>query len=420
MMEDILKHRDEILQNPGFDVEKIRGDFAYLQDEKKIVYLDNAATTQRPNVVVDRVSEFYRHENANPLRGNHLLSLRATEAYEGARAVVQRLLHANEAAEVVFTRNATEALNLVAYSYGLDNLKEGDEVLISRLEHHSNSVPWQYVCQKTGATLVYFELTDDYQLDVTDYESKLSEKTKIVSFSGASNVTAAIPDAKAMIEKAHAVGAIAVVDGAQLVPHETVDVQNLDCDFLVFSGHKMLAPFGIGVLYGKRALLEEMSPFLYGGEMIEYVYDDHATFAELPYKFEAGTQDVGGAVGLAAAIDYLENIGLDNIERYEKALADYTAEKMRALPYIELYHPKAGNRGSAIAFNIQDVHPHDVSTIFDSYGIAIRSGHHCAQQLHRALNQSATCRVSLAFYNTVEEVDYFLEKLGEVRKVMGY
>lgn len=414
-----MTEREQILQHPGFDIEAVRSEFSYLREEPKIVYLDNAATTQRPDVVIDRVAEFYRHENANPLRGNHLLSLRATEDYEGGRARVAKFINAAEQEEILFTRNATEALNLVAYAYGMQVLKAGDEILITRLEHHSNSVPWQEVAKHTGAKLVYAELTPDYQIDMDDFRAKLNEHTKITAFSGASNVTAAIPDAKLMTKLAHEVGAVVVLDGAQLVAHEKVDVQSIDCDFLAFSGHKMLAPFGIGVLYGKRAILEAMPPFLFGGEMIEYVYDDKATFAPLPYKFEAGTQNVGGVVGLTAAIDYMEGIGFDAIEQYEKALAEYMVEKMRAMPFLELYHPEHGPRGSAVAFNVVDVHPHDVSTILDSYGIAIRSGHHCTQQLHRALDQSATCRASLSFYNTVEEVDFFLAHLKKVRTTMG-
>lgn len=415
-----LEEIEQILEDPGFDIDAVRSDFAYLQLEgQPVIYLDNAATTQRPNQVIDRVAKFYREENANPLRGNHRLSILATQANELGREKVREFINAKESVEVLFTRNATESLNLVSTTWGMEHLKEGDEVLITRMEHHSNSVNWQFVCQQTGANLRYIELNDDFGLDMEDFEDKLNEKTKVLSFTGASNVLSTVPDAKAMIKKAREFGALTVVDGAQLTPHEKVDVQDMDCDFFAFSGHKMLAPFGIGVLYGKRDILENMRPFLYGGEMIEYVYDDYATFAELPYKFEAGTQNVGGVVGLHAAIDYMENIGLDKIERYEKALGEYCAIKLKERKDIELYHPEHGPRGAAVAFNIKDVHPHDVSTIMDFNGIAIRSGHHCTQQLHKALGQGSSCRVSFSFYNTREECDAFLATIDEVNETMG-
>lgn len=410
----------EILENPGFDVNKIREDFDYLKLEgTPIIYLDNAATTQRPRQVIERVAEFYAKENANPLRGNHRLSQLATEAYEAARERIREFIGAKHHEEIIFTRNASESLNLLSYSLGLNVLKEGDEVLITRMEHHSNSVNWQFVCQKTGAKLVYVGLTDDYQLDMDDLRAKLGERTKIVSFSGASNVLSSVPDAKEICRLAHEVGAYAIVDGAQLIPHEKFDVVDADCDFLAFSGHKMLSPFGIGVLYGKRKLLEEMQPFMFGGEMIEYVYDDYSTFAELPYKFEAGTQNVGGAVGLHAAIDYIDAIGIDAIEEYEKALGEYCAERLREIPSIRVYHPKEGPRGAAVAFNFVDIHPHDVSQILDYEGIAIRTGHHCTQQLHAWLGEHASCRASFAFYNTKEEVDRLIVGLANVRRTMG-
>lgn len=414
-LEEILK----ILKNPGYDVEKIREDFAYLKDPDPVIYLDNAATTQRPEPVLKRLMDFYRHENANPLRGNHRLGLYATEAYENARKRVADWIHAREAEEIVFTRNATEALNLVSYLLGLNLLKPGDEVLITRLEHHSNSVNWQFACQHSGASLRYVELTDDYQLDMEDVEKKLSEKTKVFAFSGASNVLGTLTPVKELVSMAHAVGALAVVDGAQLAPHQPVDVQDLDCDFFAFSGHKLGAPFGIGALYGKRKLLEKLPPFLYGGEMIEYVEDASSTFAPIPYKFEAGTQNVGGAVGLHAAIDYLEAIGLEKIDRYERALADYCAHQMEKRDDLAIYRPKHHPSGPMVSFNLFGIHPHDVSTILDSQAIAIRSGHHCTQPLHRGLCVTATCRASFAFYNTKEEVDRFLEGLDQVFQIMG-
>jgi len=410
----------DILANPGFDVDRVRKDFAYLTMEgQPVIYLDNAATTQRPNAVIDRIAEFMRYENANPLRGNHRLSQLATQAYEDARERVRSFIGASSAQEILFTRNASESLNLMSYIWGMNYLKPGDEVLITRMEHHSNCVNWQFACERSGATLRYIELTDDYSLDMADFEAKLSERTRVVAFTGASNVLSTITDAKTIIERAHAVGAVAIMDGAQLVPHERVDVQSLDCDALAFSGHKMLAPFGIGVLYVKRELLDRMPPFLYGGEMIEYVYDQTSTFAELPYKFEAGTQNIGGAVGLHAAIDYIEAIGLAHISAYERALAYYCQAKLRERGDCEVYHPKQGPSGATVAFNIRGVHPHDVSTIMDFSGIAIRSGHHCTQPLHRALEINASCRVSFALYNTVEEVDRFLAAVDTVKATMG-
>ncbi|MDO5044561.1 MAG: cysteine desulfurase [Coriobacteriia bacterium] len=416
-----MRSVEEILANPGFDLEKVRGDFDYLKLEgDPIIYLDNGATTQRPRQVIERVDAFYREENANPLRGTHRLALASTLAYEKARAKVAKFINAPLPREIIFTRNTTESLNLLAYSYGMDVLKEGDEILISRMEHHSNSVPWQFVAKRTGAKLVYAEIDEDYQLDMEDFTSKLNDKTKIVSITGASNVLSSEPDVKEIARLSHEVGAIVICDAAQLVPHHVVDVQDLGVDFLVFSGHKMLAPFGIGVLWGKSELLEEMRPFLFGGEMIEYVYDDSSTFAELPYKFEAGTQNVGGAVGLAAAIDYINEIGMEHISEYEKALAEYCAKRMFDSDIVKVYHPKTGNRGAAVAFNVCGVHPHDTSSILDNEGIAVRAGHHCAQQLHRGLGVQSSCRASFAFYNTKEEIDKLMVSLENVLKTMGY
>lgn len=416
-----LESIEKILQDPGYDLEKVRADFSYLKmKDPAIIYLDNAATTQRPDPVIDRVGEFYRYENANPLRGNHKLSLLATQAYEDGREKVKELLNARQKEEILFTRNASESLNLVSYLWALHVLKPGDEVLITRMEHHSNCVNWQFACQKSGAILRYIDLDEDFHLDQKDFLEKLNDRTKVVAFSGASNVLSTVPDAKGMIEKIHQKGAIAVMDAAQAAPHEKLDVQDLDCDFLAFSGHKMLSPFGIGVLYGKREILEKIPPFLYGGEMIEYVQDLESSFAPLPYKFEAGTQNVGGVVGLSAAIDYLNAIGLEKIERYEKALAEYCAIRLREIPGTEIYRPQSGPRGAAVAFNLDQIHPHDVSTIVDTKGVAIRSGHHCTQPLHRYLGISASCRASVAFYNTKKEVDQLIEALQYTREVMGF
>lgn len=411
--------QEKILQNPGFDIEKVRRDFSYLEDPNPVIYLDNAATTQRPRPVLERLEKFYSDENANPLRGNHRLSLRATEAYEEARRATAEFIHAAEPEEVIFTRNTTEGLNLVAYLYALYRLQPGDEVLITRLEHHSNEVNWQFACRQSGATLRYLELGDDYQLNMEEAKEKINEKTKVFAFSAASNVIATLTPVKELVQMAHAVGAVVVVDGAQLAPHAPVDVQDLDCDFFAFSGHKMGAPFGIGALYGKRALLEALPPFLYGGEMIEYVEDTCSTYAPLPYKFEAGTMNVGGAVGLHAAIDYVQSIGIDKIGAYEQALAAYLAEELEKKGDVEIYRPLYHEAGTMVSFNIKDVHPHDVSTIMDAHDVAIRSGHHCTQPLHRGLGVGSSCRASVAFYNTKEEVDLFLQAVDEVRSVMG-
>lgn len=419
----------ERIEQPDFNLAQVRSDFSYLNlPGDPIIYLDNAATTQRPEQVIERMSEFYRSENGNPLRGAHRLGAAATEALSLNRKKVAQFINSKLVSEIIFTNNASEALNLISYSWGLNNLKKGDEILITRMEHHSNCVNWQFVAQETGAKLVYIGLTKDYQFDMEDYVKKLSFKTKIVAFSAASNVLGTIPDSKKIIAMAREYDALTVLDAAQLVSHSAIDVQDLDCDFLVFSGHKMLGPMGIGVLYGKKELLEAMPPFLYGGEMIEYVEDQKSTYAELPYKFEAGTQDVAAIVGLGAAIDYLQKIGLDAIADYENALVDYCLARMSELDYIELFHVGQNNgqvhsdeyihSGPAIAFNVEGAHPHDVATILDFHGIAIRAGHHCTQPLHRWLGQNSTCRASIAFYNTKEEVDLLLDALLDVRKVM--
>ena len=404
------------------DIEKIRSDFPYLDSKnlgRDIIYLDTAATSQKPIQVIEAVEKYYKYQNANPHRGAHYLSHVATTAYEDSRDFIQTYIGAKSREEIIFTRNATEALNLVAYSYAMNNISKGDEILITILEHHANLVPWQIIAKKTGAKLVYAYLNDDYSLDYEDLKNKINENTKIVSFTGASNVTGEIIDAKKIIGWAHEVGAIAIVDGAQLVPHLKVDVSDLDCDFLVFSGHKLLAPMGIGVLYGKKEILEEMDPFLTGGDMIEYVYEQEVTFAELPYKFEAGTQDVGGVVGLAAAIKYMDDIGIDEIYAYESDLARYAYDLIKDYPHIKTFYPANAKAGSVLAFTYDDIHPHDIASILDSKGVAVRSGHHCAMPLHKYLGVSSTSRASFAFYNTKEEAEIFAKELLNVRKVMG-
>lgn len=404
------------------DVEKIRADFPYLDSEKvgkEVIYLDTGATSQKPAYVIDAVDEYYRYSNANPHRGAHFLSWKATEAYEETRQVVKDFIGARKSSEIVFTRSTTEALNLLAYSYGLNNLKEDDEILITILDHHANLVPWQMVAKKTGAKLVYAYLNEDYSLDYDDLKNKINEKTKVVSVTGASNVTGELIDSKLITKWAHEVGAISIVDGAQLIPHVKTDVKDIDCDFLAFSGHKMFSPMGIGVLYGKYELLDELEPFNYGGDMIEYVYEQESTFQEPPIKFEAGTPNVGGVLGLKAAIEYVEKIGMDKIFAYEHELTSYAYDLIKDIPNIKIFYPENGKTGSVISFTFTDIHPHDIATILDSKGIAVRSGHHCAMPLHGYLGISATARASFSIYNSKEEVEIFAKELKNVRKVMG-
>ncbi len=404
------------------DVEKIRADFPYLDSEKvgkEVIYLDTGATSQKPAYVIDAVDEYYRYSNANPHRGAHFLSWKATEAYEETREVVKDFIGARKSSEIVFTRSTTEALNLLVYSYGLNNLKKDDEILITILDHHANLVPWQMVAKKTGAKLVYAYLNDDYGLDYDDLKSKINEKTKIVSVTGASNVTGELIDSKLITKWAHEVGAISIVDGAQLIPHVKTDVKDIDCDFLAFSGHKMFSPMGIGVLYGKYELLDKLEPFNYGGDMIEYVYEQESTFQEPPIKFEAGTPNVGGVLGLKAAIEYVEKIGMDEIFAYEHELTSYAYDLIKDIPNIKIFYPTNGKAGSVISFTFTDIHPHDIATILDSKGIAVRSGHHCAMPLHGYLGISATARASFSIYNTKEEAEIFARELKNVRKVMG-
>lgn len=382
-----------------------------------IAYLDNSATTQKPESVVRSICGYYGGCNANPHRGVYELSVKATNIYETARRKVAEFLNATPQ-EIIFTKNATESLNLIAYSYGLTNLHAGDEILITIAEHHSNLVPWQRVAQATGAKLNYIYLAADGNLSAEDIATKLTMRTKILAVTQISNVLGLINDVKKIAAQAHEVGAIVVVDGAQSVPHIPVDVQDIDADFLAFSGHKMLSPMGIGVLYGKRRILEEMPPFLSGGDMIEYVEEQSTTYAELPQKFEAGTQNVGGAAGLSAAIDYLHGVGFAEIERIERDLTTYAIDELKQLPYVELYGCDAPNKVGIITFNIRDVHPHDVATILDAQGVAIRAGHHCAQPLMKFLGLNATCRASFYFYNTRRDVERLIEAIQQVRSVM--
>ena len=400
-------------------------DFPILQTKmngRPIVYLDNGATTQKPEAVIKAVADYCTYCNANPHRGAYELSVKATDIYETARVRTQKFIGAARPEEIIFTKNATEALNLVAYSYGRANIREGDEIVITISEHHSNIVPWQFVAKARGATLKYIYLAEDGNLSAADIAAQITEKTKIVAVTHVSNVLGLVNDVRAIADRAHAVGAVIVVDGSQSVPHIAVDVQAMDADFFAFSGHKMLSPMGIGVLYGKYDILDAMPPFLFGGDMIDYVGEQETTFAELPAKFEAGTQNVSGASGLIAAIDYLEKVGFDRIERIERDLISYALPKLRELPFVELYgcDSTRNNKTGIITFNVKDVHPHDVASILDSYGVAIRAGHHCAQPLMRYLGQNATCRASFYLYNTHEDIDRFIEALKKVRGVLGY
>ena len=398
-----------------------REDFKFFSEYPDLVYFDNAATTQKPNVVIERMVKYYESENANPLRGVYDLSVKATDAYENARARTAEFIGAESASEIIFTRNASESLNLIAKSYGEAFLKEGDEIVLTVMEHHSNLLPWQEVGKKTGAKLVFLEPDKTGFISDEEIKAKITEKTKLVSLAHISNVLGRKNPVEKVIKAAHDVGAVAVIDGAQAVPHTRVNVRELDADFYVFSGHKMLAPMGIGVVYGKKKLLNKMPPFLTGGEMIEYVELDSATYAEVPHKFEAGTVNVGGAVGLHAAMDYLDQVGFDYIEETELRLTKRLFEGMKALPYINIAgSEKAEEHNGIITFTIDDIHPHDSASILNDAKICVRAGHHCAQPLMKFLGFNSTLRASLYFYNTEEEVDRFLDNLTKVRGWLGY
>ena len=388
-------------------------DFPIL-NEKQITYLDSGATTQKPEQVINAIDEYYKTTNANVHRGAYSLSVEATAKYEEAREKVARFINSPSAEQEIFSKNATESLNLIAYSYGMENLKKDDEIVLSIMEHHSNLVPWQKVAKTTGAKLNYMYINDEFEISDEEIESKITDKTKIVGITHVSNVLGTINNVKKIIKQAHKKGAIVIVDSSQSIPHMKIDVQDLDCDFLVFSGHKMLAPLGIGALYGKKQLLNDMTPFLMGGDMIEYVYEQETTFAPLPNKFEAGTQNIEGVIGLAAAIDYIENIGYERIAQIEDEVVNYAREELSKLDYIELYlTPNKQNHSSVISFNIKGVHPHDVASILDTYGVCVRSGNHCAQPLMRYLGIDSTCRASFYLYNTKEDVDKLVEALNK-------
>lgn len=400
------------------DVEKIRKDFPILDqivNDEPLVYLDNAATTQKPKAVLEAVNRYYQEDNANVHRGVHTLAERATASYEAARETVRRFINASSTKEVLFTRGTTTGLNWVG-RFAEEILEEGDEVLISIMEHHSNILPWQEACRKAGAKLVYVYLKDG-GLDLEDFRKKLTDRTKFVSIAHASNVLGVINPVQEIAQLAHEKGAIVVVDGAQSVPHMKIDVQKLDADFFVFSGHKMAGPTGIGVLYGKEQYLNQMSPVEFGGEMIDFVYEQSATWKELPWKFEAGTPNMAGAIGLAAAIDYLEAIGMDAIERHEQDLIAYVFPKLQAIEGLKIYGSQdLVKRSGVISFNLGDLHPHDLATALDYEGVAVRAGHHCAQPLIQYLGIPATARASFYLYNTKEDCDKLVEALIKTKE----
>ena len=394
-------------------VEEIKKDFPLLENNM-ITYLDSGATSQKPIQVINRVQEFYERYNANPHRGAYNLSIEATEVYENTRKEIAKFINTRFPEEIIFSKNATESLNLIAYSYGMENIKQDDEIVLSIMEHHSNLVPWQKVAKAKGAKLNYMYINKDFELSEEEIKSKITDKTKIVGITHVSNVLGTINNIKEIIKYAHKKGAVVVVDLSQSIPHFETDVQDLDCDFAVFSGHKMLAPLGIGVLYGKREILNKMEPFIMGGDMIEYVYEQYTTFAPLPNKFEAGTQNVEGVVGLGAAIEYIKNIGYKTIHELEEEVLLYARQELSKLEYLDLYlTPNINNHSGVISFNIKGVHPHDVASILDSYGVCVRSGNHCAQPLLRYMGLDSTCRASFYFYNTKEDVDKLVSSLNK-------
>lgn len=396
----------------------IKSEFPILNqkvNEESLVYLDSAATTQKPQYILEKIKEYYSLNNANVHRGVHTLAERATQEFENARKKVARFINAKSTKEIVFTRGATTSLNWIA-RFAEDILQKDDEVIISILEHHSNIIPWQEACRKTGAHLKYVYLKDG-EIDLIELENLLSPRTKFVSLAHVSNVLGCRAPIKQIAEKVHKYQSYLVVDGAQSVPHFTVDVQDLDCDFLVFSGHKMLAPTGIGVLYGKEKILEQMSPVEFGGEMIDFVYEQEANWKELPWKFEAGTPNIEGAVALGYAVDYLTSLGMSEIEKHEQELISYILPKMRKIKGIKIYGPITPlSHSGVIAFNIDGIHPHDVAMALDFEGIAVRAGHHCTQPLHRYLGESATVRASFYIYNTIDDCDKLLEALVKVKE----
>ncbi|MDE0187233.1 MAG: cysteine desulfurase [Candidatus Poribacteria bacterium] len=402
------------------DVEAIRGDFPILKQEinPPLIYLDSAASSQKPNRVIDVLSDYYRTYNANIHRGIYRISEKATEQYEEARKKIARFINSPRACQIIFTRNTTESINLVANSWGNANLRAGDEILISVMEHHSNLVPWQLLAQRTGAKLRYIEVTDEGLLHLEELDRLLTERTKLVAVTHVSNVLGTVNPVQSITAAAHAVGAKVIIDAAQSAPHLPVDVQAIDCDFFAFSGHKMCGPTGIGVLFGKLDLLEEMPPFLGGGSMIRTVQREHSTYADLPQKFEAGTPSIAQTIGLGAAVDYLNDVGLDAIHPHEQELLEYAHQKLSEIEGITIYGPKPRHKVGAVTFNLDRIHAHDVAGILDQDGVAIRAGHHCTQPLMQKFGVIATARASFYLYNKLEEVDSLYEGLLKAQKIL--
>ena len=403
------------------DVQATRNDFPVLGTDAypgvPLVYLDNAATSQKPSSVIEAMDAYYRSYNANVHRGIHRLSEEATEAYEGARSRIGQFINATDPATIIYVRNTTEALNLVAYSWGRQNIGPDDEILLTEMEHHSNIVPWQLLAEEVGATVQYVPFTADGTLDLSALPKFLTERTKVFAFTAMSNVFGTINPTKQLVAAAHEVGAIAVVDAAQSVPHLPVDVKALDCDFLAFSGHKMAGPTGIGILYGKRELLESMRPFLGGGDMIRRVSLEGSSWNDLPWKFEAGTPSIAEGIGLGAAVDYLQQIGMEQVHAHEQFITDYTLEALSEVPDLNVIGPPTSQRGGVVAFTLKGVHPHDISQLLDQDGIAIRAGHHCAMPLHTKLQIPASARASFYIYTSTEEIDKLVAGLHRVRRV---
>jgi cysteine desulfurase/selenocysteine lyase len=406
-----------------FDVHQLRKEFPTLHQEvngKYLAYLDNAATSQKPRQVLDAMEQYYLKDNANVHRGIHELSRRATEAFEGARVRVAEWLGASDSSEVIWTRGTTESINLVASTWGMDQIKEGDEILLTTMEHHSNIVPWQILAQRTGAHLKYIEMDDEGLLILDNLDNLLTDRTKLVTFTQVSNALGTINPVRKIIDAAHAKGAMVLLDGAQAVPHQKVDVGALGADFYAFSSHKMCGPTGIGVLWARKELLEAMSPYQGGGEMISIVGRDESTWAEVPHKFEAGTPNIAGAVGAAAAVDFMEEVGYEVIQAHERSLLEYALGRMGEFSAMQVFGPKDLNlRSGVISFALGDAHPHDIATILDTEGVAIRAGHHCAQLVMKHLGQAATTRASFSMYNTTDDVDRLIVGLGVVNELFG-
>jgi len=405
------------------ELDEIRDDFPVLKQKvhgKPLIYFDNAATSQKPRVVIEALNDYYERYNANVHRGIHALAERATREYEKARERIATFINAPSPEEVIFTRGTTEAINLIAYSWASSKLKKGDEILTTFMEHHSNTVPWFQACERTGAVIKRIELNPDGTLRLDDLDKLITDRTKLVTVTQQSNVLGTINPVRRIADAAHKKGALMLVDGAQSIPHMAVDVQALDCDFFVFSGHKMCGPTASGALYGRRAILDAMPPFMGGGEMIKEVWFDHAKYNDLPYKFEAGTPNIAESIGLGVAIDYLSRIGMDKIRQHEKEITRYALDRLKEFPEITVYGPKnVEHRGGLVSFTLGDVHAHDIATFADQDGIALRAGHHCAMPLHKKLGLAATARASFYLYNTRDEVDVFIEMLHKAKKFFG-